>query len=203
MDDYHEFRRAHAIEIEEWRQHWSPNCVSITRGGVSSSGTVSAGSSTSTSVGSGVGAGPSTSGTSVGVPPSFNPVEEFFSTLRKNYQGVRTEKLKSLQDFERKSGESLREAYARMRRLMATTHGVTEPQAIQVWYGILDKELRRRVRDATLLNAGTPTLVQVFTLAERIELNMVEEKWSRADSGGIRPILVETNLTLRREEVPM
>jgi hypothetical protein len=25
MDDYHEFRRDHAIEIKEWKQHWCRN----------------------------------------------------------------------------------------------------------------------------------------------------------------------------------
>ncbi len=39
MDDYHEFRRDHAVEIEAWRQHWSPSYVSITHGGVASGGT--------------------------------------------------------------------------------------------------------------------------------------------------------------------
>jgi hypothetical protein len=39
MDDYHEFRRDHAAEIETWRQHWSPSYVSITHGGVVSGGT--------------------------------------------------------------------------------------------------------------------------------------------------------------------
>jgi len=29
-----------------------------------------------------------------------------------------------------------------------TTQGVIEAQAIQFWYGILDKELKRRVQDA-------------------------------------------------------
>jgi hypothetical protein len=51
---------------------------------------------------------------------------EFFLKLKRNYQGVKTEKLKSLQKFERKTNESLREAYTRMRRLIAVTQGVME-----------------------------------------------------------------------------
>jgi hypothetical protein len=39
MDDYHEFRRDHAVEIEAWRQHWSPSYVSITHGGVTNGAT--------------------------------------------------------------------------------------------------------------------------------------------------------------------
>jgi hypothetical protein len=60
MDDYHEFRRNHATEIEGWRQHWSPSYVSITHGGVASGGTTT----------------PSTPSTSTHVvpPPPFNPI---------------------------------------------------------------------------------------------------------------------------------
>jgi hypothetical protein len=82
MDDYHEFRRDHATEIEAWRQHWSPSYLSITHGGVTSGGT------TTQSI-------PSTS-TQVIPQPSFNLVTKFFLKLKKNYQGVKTEKLKSL-----------------------------------------------------------------------------------------------------------
>jgi len=100
MDDYYEFRRDHVTEIEEWKQHWSPSYVSITYSGVASGGTITP------SI-------PSTS-TQVVPPPPFNPITEFFLRLKKNYQGVKTEKLRSLQEFERKTNESLREAYTRM-----------------------------------------------------------------------------------------
>jgi hypothetical protein len=107
MSDYHEFRRDHATEIEEWRQHWSPSYVSITHGGVTSGGTTT----------------PSTPSTSTQVvpPPPFNPITEFFLRLKKNYQGVKMEKLRSLQKFERKISESLREAYIYMRQLIIVT----------------------------------------------------------------------------------
>jgi hypothetical protein len=88
-------------EIEEWRQHWSPSYVSITHSGVDSGGTTT----------------PSTPSTSTQVvpPPSFNPVTELFLRLKKNYQGVKTEKLRNLQEFEWKTNESFHEAYTRMR----------------------------------------------------------------------------------------
>jgi hypothetical protein len=107
MDDYHEFQRDHVTEIEEWRQCWSPSYVSITHGGVVSGGTTT----------------PSTFSTSTQVvpPPLFNPVTEFFLRLKKNYQGVKTKTLRSLQEFERKTSESLCEAYTRMRWLIAVT----------------------------------------------------------------------------------
>jgi len=100
MDDYHEFLRDHATKIEEWRQHWSPSYVSITHGGVVIGGITTL----------------STPSTSTQVVPLalFNPITEFFLRLKKNYQGVKTEKLRSLQEFERKTNEGLREAYTRM-----------------------------------------------------------------------------------------
>ncbi len=101
--------------------------MSITHGGVANGGTIT--SST-----------PSTS-TQVVPPPSVNPITKFFLRLKKNYQGVKTEKLMSLQEFERKTSESLCEAYIHMRRLIAVTQGVMEAQVVQFWYGILDKEL--------------------------------------------------------------
>jgi hypothetical protein len=110
-------------------------------------------------------------------PPPFNLVTEFFLRLKKNYQGLKTEKLKSLQEFERKIiNENLHEAYIRMQRLIAITQGVTEAQAVQFWYGILNKELRRRICDVTLMSDDSPTLVYVFALFEKIVFNMVEER---------------------------
>jgi hypothetical protein len=53
---------------------------------------------------------------------------------------------------------------------------VTEAHAIQFWYGIMDKELRRRVCDVTLMSDDSPTLAHVFVLFEKIKLNMVEER---------------------------
>ncbi len=107
MDDYHEFRKDHATEIEEWKQHWSPSYVYITHSGVASGGTTT----------------PSTPSTSTQVVPPlpFNPITKFLLRLKKNYQGVKTEKLRSLQEFERKTSESLRKAYIRMRQLITVT----------------------------------------------------------------------------------
>jgi hypothetical protein len=86
--------------------------VSITHDGVANGGTTT--SST-----------PNTS-TQVVPPPPFNPVTEFFLRLKKNYHGVKTEKLRSLQEFKRKTSESLCKAYIRMRQLIVVTQGVTE-----------------------------------------------------------------------------
>jgi hypothetical protein len=50
--------------------------------------------------------------------------------------------MKALRTFARGGDESLREAHAQLRRLIIATHGVTEQQAVQHWYSILDKELK-------------------------------------------------------------
>jgi hypothetical protein len=49
-------------------------------------------------------------------------------------------------------------------------------QAIQFWYGILDKELQRKVHDVTFMSDDSPTLTHVFVLSKKIELIMVEER---------------------------
>jgi hypothetical protein len=46
--------------------------------------------------------------------------------------------MKALRTFARRGDESLWEAHARLRRLISDTHGVTEQQAVQHWYKILD-----------------------------------------------------------------
>ncbi len=66
---------------------------------------------------------------------------EFFLRPKKNYQRVKMEKLRSLWEFEQKISESLRKAYIHMQQLIAVTQGVMKAQAVQFWYGILDKEL--------------------------------------------------------------
>ncbi len=53
---------------------------------------------------------------------------------------------------------------------------MTEAQAVQFWYGILDKELQRKVCDVTLMSDDSPTLAHVFALSEKVDLNMVEER---------------------------
>ncbi len=53
---------------------------------------------------------------------------------------------------------------------------MTKAHAVQFWYGIMDKEIRQRVRNVTLMSDDSPTLAHVFVLSEKIKLNMVEER---------------------------
>jgi hypothetical protein len=84
--------------------------------------------------------------------------------------------MKALRTFTRGGDESLREAHARLRRLILATHGVTKQQAVQHWYSILDKELKTLVRNEALRLDEPPTLRFVFETSERIEINLLEEK---------------------------
>jgi hypothetical protein len=84
--------------------------------------------------------------------------------------------MKALRTFARGIDESLREAHARLRRLITATHGVTEQQAVQHWYSILDKELKTVVRNEALRMGEPPSLRFVFETSERIEINLLEEK---------------------------
>jgi hypothetical protein len=84
--------------------------------------------------------------------------------------------MKALRTFARGGDESLREAHARLRRLITATHDVTEQQAVQHWYSILDKELKTLVRNEALRMGEPPSLRFVFETSERIEINLLEEK---------------------------
>jgi hypothetical protein len=109
-------------------------------------------------------------------PPPFNPKQQFFARLYQDYQGQRADKMKAFRTFIRGSDESLKEAHARLRRLISATHGVTEQQAVQHWYSILDKELKTLVRNEALRLGVPPTLRFEFETLERIEINLLEEK---------------------------
>jgi hypothetical protein len=109
-------------------------------------------------------------------PPPFNPTSQVFIQLGRDYQGQRADKMKALRTFARGGDESLREALARLRRLISATHGVTEQQAVQHWYSILDKELKTLVRNEALRLDEPPTLRFVFETSEQIEINLLEEK---------------------------
>jgi hypothetical protein len=90
-------------------------------------------------------------------PPPFNPTSQFFIQLGRDYQGQRADKMKALRIFARGGDEFLREAHARLRRLILATHGVTDQQAMQHWYSILDKELKTLVRNEALRLEEPPT----------------------------------------------
>jgi hypothetical protein len=95
MDDYHEFKCAHEIQIEEWELYWSPNYVSITKGIMAPSGAMvtlsinSASGSKNASDNGTTKSGGTTKGGGVGAfistqspLPIFNLIVEFFRELQ-------------------------------------------------------------------------------------------------------------------------
>jgi hypothetical protein len=174
LADYGEFEAIHFIEVIAWRDFYAANYVDVF-GGVP--GVVKS---------SGKGKEKKEEGTSksdnedqkhgeVVNPPPFNPTTQFFAQLFQDYQGQRAEKMKALRTFVRGGDESLREAHARLRRLISATHEVTEQQAVQHWYNILDKELKTLVHNEALRLDVPPTLRFVFETLERIEINLLKE----------------------------
>lgn len=49
-----------------------------------------------------------------------------------------------------------------MCKLIMMTQGMIKAQAIQFWYGILNKELRCQMWDAMLIQPAQPTLANVL-----------------------------------------
>ncbi|OAE33545.1 hypothetical protein AXG93_4032s1020 [Marchantia polymorpha subsp. ruderalis] len=135
MDDYCEFGRDYAVEIDAWRRHWSSNYLSTTHGGVGISG----GASSDISEGASSNIRKSTNGAAgvASVGTSSGTVSIAGRSMNEDASGI---PLFSL-----------------------------IPQFFK-------RELRRRVRDATLMSDESSTLTHVFALYKKIELNMVEER---------------------------
>jgi hypothetical protein len=150
LADYGEFEAANFTAVVAWRDFYAPNYADVFGGNPTAASTSGRGKDkkeeeTNRSV-------------VEGQPPPFNPTTEFFLRLFRDYQGQRADKMKALRTFARGGDESLREAHARLRRLIIATHGVTEQQAVQHWYNILDKELTTLVRNEALRMGEPPSL---------------------------------------------
>jgi hypothetical protein len=168
LADYEKIEAANFTTVVAWRDFYAPNYADVFGGNPNAASTSGKGKDkkeeeTDKSVGE-------------GQPPPFNPTTEFFLRLFQDYQGQRTDKMKALRTFPRGGDESLREAHARLKRLITATHGVSEQQAIQHWYSILDKELKTLVHNEALQMGEPPSLRFVFETSERIEINLLEEK---------------------------
>jgi hypothetical protein len=168
LADYGEFEAANFTAVVAWRDFYAPNYADVFGGNPTAASTSGRGKDkkeekTDRSV-------------AEGQPPPFNPTAKFFLRLFRDYQGQRADKMKALRTFARSGDESLREAHARLRRHIIATHDVTEQQAVQHWYSILDKELKTLVRNEALRMGEPPSLRFVFETSERIEINLLEEK---------------------------
>jgi hypothetical protein len=168
LADYGEFEAANFTAVIAWMNFYAPNYADVFDGNPTATSTSGKSKDkkeeeTDRSV-------------AKGQPPPFNPTAEFFLRLFQDYQGQRADKMKALRTFARGGDESLREAHARLRRLIITTHGVTEQQAVQHWYNILDKELKTLVYNEALRMGKPPSLRFAFETSEQIEINLLEDK---------------------------
>jgi hypothetical protein len=175
LADYGEFEATHFTEIMAWRNYYAPDYADVFGGAprVVDQSSTSRGKEKKEE---GKFEEEEQKPGDVVNPPPFNPTSQFFIQLGRDYQGQRANKMKALRTFARGGDKSLREAYARLRQLISATHGVTEQQAVQHWYSILDKELKTLVRNEALRLDEPPTLRFVFETSERIEINLLEEK---------------------------
>jgi hypothetical protein len=166
--DHGEFEGANFTTVVAWRDFYALNYADVFGGNPKAASTSSKGKDKKEEE--------TNKSEAEGQPPPFNPTAEFFLRLFRDYQGQRADKMKALRNFARGGDESLREAHARLRRLITATHGVTEQQVVQHWYNILDKELKTLVRNEELQMGEPPSLRFVFKTSERIEINLLEEK---------------------------
>jgi hypothetical protein len=175
LADYGEFEAAHFTEVVAWRNYYAPDYADVFGGAprVVDPSSTSRGKEKKEE---GKSEEEEQKPRDVVNPPPFNPTSQFFIQLGRDYQGQRADKMKALRTFARGGDESLWEAHARLRRLISATHGITEQQAVQHWYNILDKELKTLVRNEALRLDEPPTLRFVFETSERIEINLLEEK---------------------------
>jgi hypothetical protein len=123
LADYGEFEAANFTAVVAWRNFYPSNYADVFDGNPMAASTLGKGKDkkveeTDRSV-------------AEGQPPPFNPTTEFFLRFFRDYQGQRADKMKVLRTFVRGGDESLREAHARLRRLITATHGITEQQAVQ------------------------------------------------------------------------
>jgi hypothetical protein len=172
LTHYEKFEATHFIEIIAWRDFYASNYVDVF-GGIPRVVKPSGKGKEKKEEGTSKFDNEDQKPVKVVNPPSFNPTAQFFAQL---YQGQRADKMKAPRTFARGGDESLREAYARLRRLISATHDITEQQVVQHWYSILDKKLKTLVRNEALRLDVPPTLRFVFETLEWIEINLLKEK---------------------------
>jgi hypothetical protein len=142
LADYGEFEAANFTMVVVWRDFYAPNYADMFGRNPKAASTSGKGKDKKEEE--------TNKSEAEGQPPPFNPTAEFFLRLFQDYQGQGADKMKALRTFARAGDESLRKAHTRVRRLITATHGVTEQQAVQHWYNILDKELKTLVRNEAL-----------------------------------------------------
>jgi hypothetical protein len=117
LADYEEFEAAHFTEIVAWRNYYASDYADVF-GGASRVVGPSSTSKNKEKKEEGKSEEKEQKPRDVVNPPPFNPMSQFFIQLGRDYQGQRADKMKALSTFARGGDESLREAHARLRRLI-------------------------------------------------------------------------------------
>ena len=77
---------------------------------------------------------------SLGDPPPFESLKEFFDYLKVEYGGIRWDRIRHIQDFQREKGDTARIMYARLARFAKKTgNAFTECQLVALYMAKQDK----------------------------------------------------------------
>ena len=118
---------------------------------------------------------------SLGEPPPFEPLKEFFDYLEVEYGGIRRDRMRHIQDFQREKGDTPRIIYARFARFAKETgDAFTEHQLVALYMAKQDKHIQQMAHPQLLLTyGGRATLAQAFNLVEQLDQGLCVEEVGR------------------------
>ena len=121
---------------------------------------------------------------SLGGPPPFESLKEFFDYLEVEYGGIRRDHMRHIQDFQREKGDTPRIMYARLARFAKETgDAFTERQLVALDMAKQDKHIQQMAHPQLLLAyGGRATLAQAFSLVERLDQGLCVEEAGRLPS---------------------
>ena len=120
----------------------------------------------------------------LGDPPPFEPLREFFDYLEVEYGGIRRDRMRHIQDFQREKGDTPRIMYARLARFARETgDAFTERQLVALYMAKQDKHIQQMAHPQLLLTyGGRATLAQAFSLVERLDQGLCVEEAGKLPS---------------------
>ena len=118
---------------------------------------------------------------SLGDPPPFEHLKEFFEYLETEYGSIRRDRMCHIQDFQREKGDTPRIMYARLARFAKETGDVfTERQLVALYMARQDKHLQQMAHPQLLLDyGGRATLAEAFSLVEQLDQGLCVEEVGR------------------------
>ena len=89
---------------------------------------------------------------SLGEPPPFEPLKEFFDYLEVEYGGIKWDRMRHIQDFQREKGDTPRIMYARLARFAKETgDAFIECQLVALYMAKQDKHIQQMAHPQLLL----------------------------------------------------